>query len=129
MEKSYRILMKNKTSKEALEQEWLMNWCRANRIKYPELELLFHVPNGGSRNTREAINLKKQGVKPGVPDLFLPVARGKYHGLFIEMKATGNKCTDFQEKWIKDLVKENYCCVVAYGWEVASIALMEYLEQ
>ena len=48
---------------------------------------MFHIPNGGSRNKLEASNLKKQGVKAGVPDLFLPVGRGSYHGLFIELKS------------------------------------------
>lgn len=28
---------------------------------HPELELLYHVPNGGSRNRLEAANLQKQG--------------------------------------------------------------------
>ena len=66
---------------EAEEQAALFRWALLSRGRIPELDLLFHIPNGGSRHPREAANLKRQGVKAGVPDLFLPIARGKYHGL------------------------------------------------
>ena len=45
---------------------------------YPDLELLYHVPNGGSRNKAEASKLKRMGVRAGVPDLVLPVPRAGY---------------------------------------------------
>ena len=51
------------------------------------MKLLHHIPNGGNRDVVEARHLKQQGVKKGVPDLHLPVARGSYHSLYIEMKA------------------------------------------
>ena len=62
--------------REAQEQENLFTMLAYAGRKYPEAQLLFHVPNGGKRNAAEAAHLKRQGVKAGVPDLFLPVARG-----------------------------------------------------
>lgn len=45
------------------EQEALFRWAAFARGKRPELDLLYHIPNGGSRNRLEAANLKRQGVK------------------------------------------------------------------
>ena len=76
----------NYSRTEADEQKAVIQWCILMEGRWPELEYIYHVPNGGSRNAREATNLKAQGVKPGVPDLELPVARGAYTGLHIELK-------------------------------------------
>lgn len=72
---------------EAQEQMTLFSWAAMQSGKYPELNLLYHVPNGGSRHKAEAGRLRAEGVKAGVPDLCLPVARGQYHGLYIELIA------------------------------------------
>lgn len=56
---------------EADEQKAVLQWCATMEGRWSELEYLYHVPNGGSRNAREAANLKAQGVRPGVPDLEL----------------------------------------------------------
>jgi hypothetical protein len=61
-------------------------WAAYAQRKYPELELLFHVPNGEARDPRTAAKLKWLGVRPGVPDLLLPMPRGPYAGLALEMK-------------------------------------------
>lgn len=114
-------------SQEGIEQIHLMKWTDYMSGKYPEIRLLFHVPNGGSRNKIEAANLKKQGVKAGVPDLFLPVARDGYFGLFIEMKFGKNRTTAQQKEWIKELRDQGYRCEVCYGWEAASEVLADYL--
>ena len=52
---------------EASEQITLIQWCDINRCKYPELGLIFHIPNGGKRNKLEAIKLKK---KKGLKQVF-----------------------------------------------------------
>lgn len=112
---------------EAQEQQTLFAWAALSVGKYPELALLYHIPNGGSRNKIEAANLKRQGVKAGVPDICLPVARGGYHGLYIELKAGRNKTTEKQQEWLTALERQGYQAVVCYGWEEAKKAIEEYL--
>lgn len=109
-------------------QEALFSWCDIQRGKYQELRLLYHVPNGGKRDARTAMVLKRQGVKAGVPDLCLPVSRGGYHGLYIELKVGKNKPTDHQREWLSDLRQQGYAAVVCYGWENAAETLADYLE-
>jgi hypothetical protein len=53
---------------------------------HPIARLMFHIPNGGSRHLYEAVNLKAQGVKAGIPDYFLPYPSKDKHGMFIELK-------------------------------------------
>lgn len=115
-------------SKESVEQSQLMTWARYMSGKHPEISLLYHIPNGGSRNKIEAVHLKQQGVKAGVPDLCLPVARGEYHGLYIEMKVRGNKPTENQKEWIANLRNQGYKAEICYGWESAAEVITGYLE-
>lgn len=109
-------------------QEALFSWCDIQRGKYPELRLLYHVPNGGKRDARTAQALKRQGVKAGVPDLCLPVARGGWHGLYIELKVGKNKPTEHQREWLKNLRQQDYATAVCYGWEEAADVLTSYLD-
>lgn len=118
--------VKPKTT-EADEQKALMQWAKWQEGRYPELKLLYHCPNGGTRNKLEAANLKRQGVKAGVPDLFLPVPRSPKHGLFIEMKVGRNKCTDNQKKWIRKLLEQGYEVKVCYSCEEAIQIIKRYL--
>ncbi|HNW87934.1 MAG TPA: VRR-NUC domain-containing protein [Candidatus Limiplasma sp.] len=68
------------------EQTCLFRWAKMQECDYPKLRLLYHIPNGGSRHRLEAVHLKQQGVRAGVPDICLPVACGGCHSLYIEMK-------------------------------------------
>lgn len=67
-------------SEDRLQQEcflWFWN-------SYPAYRgLLFHVPNGGLRNSREAAKLKSMGLMRGVSD-FIFLFRSKAY--FIELK-------------------------------------------
>lgn len=123
----YYNRMQNRKRSEATEQERLISWASWQQNRFPELKLLFHIPNGGSRNTLEAANLKRQGVKAGVPDLFLPVAKGTYHGLFIEMKWGKNTVTDKQDEWLHDLTVQGYKAAVCYGADEAIEIITNYL--
>lgn len=114
---------------EAQEQEWLFQWAQAMKVlRWPELELMFHVPNGGSRNRIEAARLKAQGVKPGVPDIFLPVARKGRHGLFIELKRkVGGQVSPEQNKMLGELNRQGFMAVVCKGWNAAADVIEDYM--
>lgn len=117
----------NRNRSEATEQERVIDWCRWRERGTPGLELIFHVPNGGSRNTLEAANLKRQGVKAGVPDLVLPVPQNGFHGLYIEMKFGKNGTTKKQEWWLERLAEQGYKTTVCHGAEEAIKTIVEYM--
>jgi len=112
---------------ESDEQKNLFKWAAGNRGKHPELELMFHIPNGGKRDAVTGANLKAQGVKAGVPDICLPVPRGAFHGLYIEMKYGKNKLTADQKWWLVALSQQGYATAVCYTWESAKTVILSYL--
>lgn len=114
---------------EAKEQMALFQWANIATQKYPDLKLMHHVPNGGKRDARTATSLKRQGVKAGVPDIVLPVGRGGYFGLYIELKTGKNKTTVKQQEWIRKLQDNNYCVEVCYGWLEARDVIEKYLSR
>ena len=110
----------NCTPKEEEEQKALINYCNYMASKYSGLDLIYAIPNGGSRNSIEARNLKLTGVKAGVPDLFLPVARKGKHGLYIEMKRReGGRLSNNQKWWLEKLSKQGYETAVCKGLDEA----------
>lgn len=96
--------------------------------QYPELVLLFHIPNGANTNKITGALNKRKGLKSGVPDLFLPVARHGYHGLFIELKAVGGVESKTQKEWRKNLNLQGYKSVVCVGCEEAIEILLDYMK-
>lgn len=61
---------------EDTEQMGVIDWANWNLQRFPELKMLYHVPNGGKRNPAEAARFKAMGVKAGVPDLCMAAAKG-----------------------------------------------------
>ncbi|WP_321833450.1 VRR-NUC domain-containing protein [Clostridium butyricum] len=114
---------------EAQEQAALFQWALLGRQKYKELELMYHVPNGGRREAKEGAALKRQGVKAGVPDICLPVGKGGFFGLYIELKVGRNKTSSMQDIWIKRLQDMNYKVEVCYGWLKAREVIEKYLNE
>jgi hypothetical protein len=114
---------------EHAEQAALMAWARLQVHRLPGLALLFAIPNGGRRDAVTGARLKAEGVKAGVPDLFLPMARHGFHGLFIELKALGGSPTPEQRGWIARLRQAGYAAEVCRGWEAAASTLTRYLEE
>ena len=114
---------------EDIEQGLLMEWTSYQIGRFPELALLFHIPNeAGTRTIRDTMRLKKLGVKAGVPDLFLPVARWGWHGLFIEMKRQkGGRVSEAQQEWRNSLVDQGYLVRVCNGFDEAKKSLLLYL--
>lgn len=112
------------------EQAILFRWAELNKATMPELALLYHIPNGGLRSKTEAARFKATGVKAGVPDICLPVARSEYHGLYIDLKRLkGGKISDEQKDWIRRLDEQGYAAVVCQGWKAAAELIVKYLRE
>ena len=104
------------------------------KLAYPRYEkLLFSIPNGGSRDVREAVKLKAEGVTSGVPDLMLAVPTLVYPGLFIEMKSPAElgkppgRLSKNQIDMISRLKEQGYRVEVCFGSLEAIEALDRYL--
>jgi hypothetical protein len=98
------------TPLEYQEQMVAATWLTKNDI------LFYHVPNGGYRKAQEASKFKAMGVKAGVPDLVIPIARKGHHGLYIELKrVSGGTLSDAQKFWMEKLREQGYDCYEAKG--------------
>jgi hypothetical protein len=112
---------------EYAEQCAFVEWCEWNRGKYPELEMLMSIPLGGKRDEATGAMLKRSGTKAGYPDIALNVARGGYHGLFIELKTGKGKLSEAQRRWITKLRTQGNYAVVCFGADQAIAVTTEYL--
>ena len=114
---------------EQQEQIAIFQWAKLEEQTYPELRLMYHIPNGGQRNKATAGRLKAAGVKRGVPDICLPVPRGGYAGLYVELKAGKNRPTPEQAYWLEALARYGYFTAVCYGFEEAVKTITKYINQ
>jgi len=111
------------------EQTLLFEWAEYAECTYPELRWLHHIPNGGRRSSREAHYLRLEGVKAGVPDICLPVPRGGYGALYIELKRKrGGVVSKEQKKWVEGLNAVGNKAVVCRGFEEARDAIIAYMK-
>lgn len=136
MHRSIQVKVKReRVQREAKEQEALFQWRDNVRNIYPGIHLMFAIPNGAFlqgdrvRRAKQWGKLKRQGAREGVSDVFLPVPRGGYHGLWIELKATRPHASDVSEdqaEWQKEMRGQGYLAVVAYGSKEAADAVTSY---
>lgn len=106
---------------EEQEQAALVEWLDFKKIPF------FHIPNGGYRNKIEGARFKRLGVRAGVPDICIPLARNGYHGLYIELKRRcGSLVSPPQQHWLTLLNKNGYFAVVALGFDHARRIVEEY---
>lgn len=100
------------------------------RLQYPSLApCLFAVPNGGSRNLREAARMKGEGVTAGVADLILLVPRGGYASLCIEMKSAAGRQSPEQKAWQQAVEKAGNRYVVCRSFDEFRAVVDDYLSK
>lgn len=99
-------------------------WAAKQRI--PEIDLMHATPNGGHRHIATANKLKAEGVKPGVPDVSWPVARGGFIGLAIEFKDGDGNPSKQQRERIAALQKAGWCVTLCWDWESAARFVVGY---
>ena len=110
------------------EQAAFVAWCDL----HPIAKHIFAIPNGANKSPAARMKFKREGLRAGVPDLFLPVRRNdgpevSRFGLFIEMKRKGEKPSLSQLQWHHYLRKQDYEVRVCYSADEAIKAVKEYL--
>jgi hypothetical protein len=119
---------------ERQQQITVVEWWRWQHPKYEKC--LFSIPNGTflhgneKQRCRQMSALKAEGLRPGVSDLFLMVARGGYNGLFIEMKdVKKTRChvTEEQLEHLKRAKEQGYAAEWAAGADVAIKMIDKYM--
>ena len=110
-------------------QVGLFQWAAYAGNQYPELALMFAVPNGGFRHPSVAAKMKAEGVKPGVPDVCLPVPRGQFCGLWLELKKPGGYPTPAQTAWHKRLTEVGHRVEIVRSIADAIDVIVEYLSE
>lgn len=108
-------------------------FCWINLLKQEDLKWVHAIPNGGERNKITAGKMKAEGARSGVWDVFMPVPRGQYHGMYIEFKTPEHR--NHRNGGLKPNQMEfgqyahgfGYRMYVAYTWREAAMALLLYL--
>lgn len=122
-----KILEKQKVRKKPrhLESAIQQNCVRYFRLAYPNY-IIIAVPNGGSRNSREAANLKREGVLAGASDLIVIAERAV---CFVEMKYGKNKQTDAQIEFQKNVERLGHTYLVCYGLNEFKLKIKRWLKE
>lgn len=122
-------------------QEQLFTWLSTIPVPSASVYLYgyvrdyaFAIPNGvklaGDPRKRAitAAALKRQGLTPGVSDVFLSLPRRAYHGLYLELKFGDNKPTQQQSDFQARMSHAGYMTIVAYTLDQAKEAIGNYLK-
>lgn len=119
---------KKRDNEESRMQMALIRWWGAARKGFgvPE-QMLFAVPNGGRRDVIGASILKKEGQRNGVSDLMLAVPRGKYHGLFLELKTAKGVLSPAQNQFLADASAQGYAAYACHSFDDAVRIITLYL--
>ena len=117
---------KRNAQPEAAEQENVIKWARDNEKTYPFLWMLHSSLNGVKLSKIQAGKAKASGMLTGVPDLFLPVPRGSFCGLYIEMKSATGRIMPSQSRYLSAVSDFGYSAVVCYSANEAIKTIENY---
>lgn len=108
-------------------QKALVAWFNK---QYYDLRDFLNCFQTGSENWGEKKGkiMKDMGVKKDYPDLILLIARGGYHGLFVEVKKPDGKLTKTQKVRHEELRYQGYKVETCYGWEQGAQIINSYLQ-
>lgn len=88
-----------------------------------------HIPNESKRSAAYGAKMKRMGLRKGFPDLFIPMARQGFHGLFIELKVDkSSRVQPEQKTWIVYLNEHGYKATICCGADEAIEEIKKYME-
>lgn len=88
----------------------------------------YAIPNGGGRSKAEAGRLKAEGVRSGVPDIFVSMPSGRLAGLYIEMKSMTGDPSPEQREWLEESTLLGYGAACCRGADQALVVWRAYVD-
>jgi hypothetical protein len=118
---------RKRRSEESKLQQHCVKWFKYQYPKYSKL--LFAIPNGGSRNIKEAAKLKREGVVAGISDLILLLANKHYNCLCLETKTKEkySRQSESQKQWQKEVENNGSKYVVFRNFDEFEKIVIEYI--
>lgn len=123
--KSKKLPVKHPTENEI--QAAYFKWVDIRKRTVPELELVFHIPNGSHKSPRARQIFKAIGLKAGVPDVLVPVEGESGLSLWIEFKSKKGRVSDEQEQWHSRLRLYGHDVAICRDWAEAANKTLEHL--
>ncbi len=119
------------TCESASQQAVVRWWAVAHFLRYglKEERLLMAFPLQGKRTDKNGARLVAEGMRKGTPDMFLAVARGSKHGLWIENKHDDGRASAEQRSLLEALDDQKYAVAVCYTAAHAINTIHDYLSQ
>lgn len=110
------------------QQALFFEWVDEHKEKHPALDRIFAVPNGSNKSIAQRIVMKITGLRPGVPDVCVPIANVHYIGLWIEFKRPGGGTVSLEQGlWHRKLAASGHD-VRVYDSAMEAIArVIQYL--
>ncbi len=121
-------MIKTRQAPEFQQQCALFNWSALFSRTYPELKLLRGSMNGVKLTAAQAGKAKAAGMLKGEHDVTLPVRRGRYIGLSIELKHGDNRPTKEQLDYGAALEEEGWFVTYCWSWTEAADVIQKYLK-
>jgi hypothetical protein len=91
------------------------------------IPLAWAIPNGGKRHPAVGRKLREEGVRPGVPDVFIAIPVPDYSGLFLEFKSRRGAVTAEQKNLHQYLRNMGYAVEVVRSVDEAITITENYL--
>jgi len=114
------------------DQVLFIQWLKAQGYwdRYGIFAIINGIPLIGTLKQRSKIinYMKAEGMRPGVSDLLFAIARGGYHGMFLELKReSGGILSNEQKEFIKIIEAAGYFSAIAAGLEEAVTITETYI--
>ncbi len=111
-----------------LESTIQCNFMQWLKLQCPAVHAVsFAIVNGGARTKSYGSRLKREGMKAGVPDVFIAYPTYKHPGMWIEFKSAKGRVSPEQKRMMGLLTERGYRVEVCYNFDQAMEAVNSYL--
>jgi len=108
-------------------QQAYFQWVRIKERSDYRYEAIYAIPNAGLRTKQNGSRMKAEGMKAGIPDIFISVPISNYAGLYIELKKEGGKLSQTQKSMLGLFNRLGYKTLVCYSLKELIEATEKYM--